>query len=171
MYVSEFAVHRDFGTVTTLLSIEVPFEFIQQSAFYNLKSLSTGSFSDSVRRRSSVLQWNLDVATQLVIASDEDGLRVHIKNHNKPASVTGRAKASRTNNHNILMKKSLLLVDHDGAHGKVLQEDQYQDSEKNHDHNKIMTNSVLVNIDHYQDTAKDHNDDDNTDQDNKIDGA
>ncbi|KAF4366093.1 hypothetical protein G4B88_000685 [Cannabis sativa] len=65
------------------------------------------------------------------------------------------------------MKKSLLLVDHDGAHGKVLQEDQYQDSEKNHDHNKIMTNSVLVNIDHYQDTAKDHNDDDNTDQDNK----
>ncbi|XP_030485797.1 uncharacterized protein LOC115702497 [Cannabis sativa] len=127
------------------------------------------------------------------------GLRVHIENHNKPASSSsstgyncqfcgrsflkpqavnghlrihkGRAKASRTNNnHNILMKKSLLLVDHDGAHAKVLQEDQYQDSEKNHDdHNKITTNSVLV-IDHYQDTAKDHNNDDddhNTDQDNK----
>ncbi|KAF4366569.1 hypothetical protein F8388_004233 [Cannabis sativa] len=31
------------------------------------------SFSDSVRRRSSILQWNLDVATQLVVASDEDG--------------------------------------------------------------------------------------------------
>ncbi|XP_062115563.1 protein transport protein SEC31 homolog B [Humulus lupulus] len=31
------------------------------------------SFSDSVRRRSSVLQWNPDVATQLVVASDEDG--------------------------------------------------------------------------------------------------
>nr|POE86343.1 protein transport protein sec31 like b [Quercus suber] len=30
------------------------------------------SFSDSVRRRSSVLQWNPDVATQLVVASDED---------------------------------------------------------------------------------------------------
>ncbi|KAF4404002.1 hypothetical protein G4B88_014458 [Cannabis sativa] len=73
MYVSEFAVHRDFGTVTTLLSIEAPFEFIQQSAFYNLKSLSTSSFFDSVRRRSSILQWNLDVATQLVVASDEDG--------------------------------------------------------------------------------------------------
>uniref|UniRef100_A0A803P9K2 Serine-threonine/tyrosine-protein kinase catalytic domain-containing protein n=1 Tax=Cannabis sativa TaxID=3483 RepID=A0A803P9K2_CANSA len=73
MYVSEFVVHRDFGTVTTLLSIEAPFEFIQQSAFYNLKSLSTSSFFDSVRRRSSILQWNLDVATQLVVASDEDG--------------------------------------------------------------------------------------------------
>ncbi|PON74322.1 Guanine nucleotide-binding protein, beta subunit [Parasponia andersonii] len=31
------------------------------------------SFSDSVRRRSSVLQWNPDIATQLVVASDEDG--------------------------------------------------------------------------------------------------
>ncbi|XP_061352657.1 protein transport protein SEC31 homolog B [Gastrolobium bilobum] len=31
------------------------------------------SFADSVRRRSSVLQWNPDVATQLVVASDEDG--------------------------------------------------------------------------------------------------
>ncbi|KAH7528020.1 hypothetical protein FEM48_Zijuj05G0027500 [Ziziphus jujuba var. spinosa] len=31
------------------------------------------SFSDSVRRRCSVLQWNPDVATQLVVASDEDG--------------------------------------------------------------------------------------------------
>ncbi|KAK7839235.1 protein transport protein sec31 like protein b, partial [Quercus suber] len=30
------------------------------------------SFSDSVRRRSSVLQWDPDVATQLVVASDED---------------------------------------------------------------------------------------------------
>ncbi|KAI4323465.1 hypothetical protein L6164_023067 [Bauhinia variegata] len=30
------------------------------------------SFSDSVRRRCSVLQWNPDVATQLVVASDED---------------------------------------------------------------------------------------------------
>ena len=30
------------------------------------------SFSDSVRRRSSVLQWNPDIATQLVVASDED---------------------------------------------------------------------------------------------------
>lgn len=35
--------------------------------------LSTCSFSDSVRRRCSVLQWNPDVATQLVVASDEDG--------------------------------------------------------------------------------------------------
>jgi hypothetical protein len=34
--------------------------------------LSTYSFSDSVRRRCSVLQWNPDVATQLVVASDED---------------------------------------------------------------------------------------------------
>ncbi|KAE8679839.1 Protein transport protein SEC31-like protein B [Hibiscus syriacus] len=31
------------------------------------------SFADSIRRRSSVLQWHPDVATQLVIASDEDG--------------------------------------------------------------------------------------------------
>ncbi|GLT39684.1 hypothetical protein SLA2020_138620 [Shorea laevis] len=31
------------------------------------------SFSDSVRRRCSVLQWNPDVATQLVVASDDDG--------------------------------------------------------------------------------------------------
>lgn len=31
------------------------------------------SFSDSVRRRSSVLQWHPDIATQLVVASDEDG--------------------------------------------------------------------------------------------------
>ncbi|KAI4382981.1 hypothetical protein MLD38_008868 [Melastoma candidum] len=30
------------------------------------------SFSDSIRRRCSVLQWNPDVATQLVVASDED---------------------------------------------------------------------------------------------------
>lgn len=30
------------------------------------------SFSDSIRRRCSVLQWNPDVATQLIIASDED---------------------------------------------------------------------------------------------------
>ncbi|XP_057976811.1 protein transport protein SEC31 homolog B [Malania oleifera] len=30
------------------------------------------SFSDSVRRRCSVLQWHPDVATQLVVASDED---------------------------------------------------------------------------------------------------
>ncbi|KAF4352816.1 hypothetical protein F8388_026358 [Cannabis sativa] len=35
--------------------------------------LMKGNFSDSVGRRSSVLQWNLDVATQLVVASDEDG--------------------------------------------------------------------------------------------------
>jgi len=34
--------------------------------------LSTYSFSDSVRRRCSVLQWNPDVATQLVVALDED---------------------------------------------------------------------------------------------------
>ncbi|XP_051146366.1 protein transport protein SEC31 homolog B [Andrographis paniculata] len=31
------------------------------------------SFSDSVRRRCSVLQWHPDVATQLIVASDEDG--------------------------------------------------------------------------------------------------
>ncbi|XP_028776350.1 protein transport protein SEC31 homolog B [Neltuma alba] len=31
------------------------------------------SFSDSVRRRCSVLQWHPDIATQLVVASDEDG--------------------------------------------------------------------------------------------------
>ncbi|KAE9593486.1 putative transcription factor WD40-like family [Lupinus albus] len=31
------------------------------------------SFADSARRRCSVLQWNPDVATQLVVASDEDG--------------------------------------------------------------------------------------------------
>ncbi|KAL5760376.1 hypothetical protein ACOSQ2_019214 [Xanthoceras sorbifolium] len=31
------------------------------------------SFTDSIRRRCSVLQWNPDVATQLVVASDEDG--------------------------------------------------------------------------------------------------
>ncbi|KAK2351558.1 Protein transport protein Sec31B [Trifolium repens] len=31
------------------------------------------SFADSVRRRCSALQWNPDVATQLVVASDEDG--------------------------------------------------------------------------------------------------
>ncbi|GMI95753.1 hypothetical protein like AT3G63460 [Hibiscus trionum] len=31
------------------------------------------SFADSIRRRSSVLQWHPDVATQLVVASDEDG--------------------------------------------------------------------------------------------------
>ncbi|KAK6163007.1 hypothetical protein DH2020_002848 [Rehmannia glutinosa] len=30
------------------------------------------SFSDSIRRRSSVLQWHPDVATQLIVASDED---------------------------------------------------------------------------------------------------
>ncbi|KAI3448846.1 hypothetical protein Pfo_005511 [Paulownia fortunei] len=30
------------------------------------------SFSDSIRRRCSVLQWNPDVATQLIVASDED---------------------------------------------------------------------------------------------------
>ncbi|GAV89261.1 WD40 domain-containing protein/SRA1 domain-containing protein/Sec16_C domain-containing protein [Cephalotus follicularis] len=31
------------------------------------------SFSDSVRRRCSVLQWNPNLATELVVASDEDG--------------------------------------------------------------------------------------------------
>ncbi|KAI9116702.1 hypothetical protein K1719_012360 [Acacia pycnantha] len=31
------------------------------------------SFADSVRRRCSVLQWNPDFATELVVASDEDG--------------------------------------------------------------------------------------------------
>ncbi|KAA3476124.1 protein transport protein SEC31-like protein B-like [Gossypium australe] len=31
------------------------------------------SFADSVRRRCSVLQWHPDVATQLVVASDDDG--------------------------------------------------------------------------------------------------
>ncbi|XP_004303090.1 PREDICTED: protein transport protein SEC31 homolog B isoform X2 [Fragaria vesca subsp. vesca] len=31
------------------------------------------SFTDSVRRRCSVLQWNPDIATQLVVASDDDG--------------------------------------------------------------------------------------------------
>ncbi|XP_016538857.2 protein transport protein SEC31 homolog B isoform X1 [Capsicum annuum] len=31
------------------------------------------SFTDSVRRRCSVLQWHPDVATQLIVASDEDG--------------------------------------------------------------------------------------------------
>ncbi|CAN6442260.1 unnamed protein product [Victoria cruziana] len=30
------------------------------------------SFSDSIRRRCSVLQWNPDVATQLIVASDDD---------------------------------------------------------------------------------------------------
>lgn len=30
------------------------------------------SFSDSTRRRCSVLQWNPDLATQLVVASDDD---------------------------------------------------------------------------------------------------
>ncbi|XP_047947796.1 protein transport protein SEC31 homolog B isoform X3 [Salvia hispanica] len=30
------------------------------------------NFSDSVRRRCSVLQWNPDIATQLIVASDED---------------------------------------------------------------------------------------------------
>ncbi|KAL2461198.1 Protein transport protein SEC31B [Abeliophyllum distichum] len=30
------------------------------------------SFTDSIRRRCSVLQWNPDVATQLIVASDED---------------------------------------------------------------------------------------------------
>nr|CAB3455189.1 unnamed protein product [Digitaria exilis] len=30
------------------------------------------SFSDSVRRRSSVLQWNPDMSTQLIVASDDD---------------------------------------------------------------------------------------------------
>ncbi|CAK9147519.1 unnamed protein product, partial [Ilex paraguariensis] len=29
-------------------------------------------FADSVRRRCSVLQWNPDFATQLIVASDED---------------------------------------------------------------------------------------------------
>ena len=39
------------------------------------------SFSDSTRRRCSVLQWNPDLATQLVVASDDDdspSLRVRI---------------------------------------------------------------------------------------------
>ncbi|CAJ2658995.1 unnamed protein product [Trifolium pratense] len=31
------------------------------------------SFAESVRRRCSALQWNPDVATQLVVASDIDG--------------------------------------------------------------------------------------------------
>ncbi|KAM1157961.1 hypothetical protein ACFX1X_028819 [Malus domestica] len=31
------------------------------------------SFTDSVRRRCSVLQWNPDIATQLIVSSDEDG--------------------------------------------------------------------------------------------------
>ncbi|CAN6455975.1 unnamed protein product [Victoria cruziana] len=30
------------------------------------------SFSDSIRRRCSVLQWNPDIATQLIVASDDD---------------------------------------------------------------------------------------------------
>ena len=30
------------------------------------------SFSDSVRRRCSVLQWHPDFATQLIVASDDD---------------------------------------------------------------------------------------------------
>jgi hypothetical protein len=36
-------------------------------------TLFADSFADSVRRRCSVLQWNPDIATQLVVASDEDG--------------------------------------------------------------------------------------------------
>lgn len=39
---------------------------------YLMWPLVNYSFSDSVRRRSSVLQWNPDIATQLVVASDED---------------------------------------------------------------------------------------------------
>ncbi|CAJ1934243.1 unnamed protein product [Sphenostylis stenocarpa] len=38
-----------------------------------LASTSYNGTTDSVRRRCSVLQWNPDVATQLVVASDEDG--------------------------------------------------------------------------------------------------
>jgi len=36
----------------------------------NFKLLN--SFSDSVRRKSSVLQWNPDMSTQLIVASDDD---------------------------------------------------------------------------------------------------
>ncbi|XP_060973915.1 uncharacterized protein LOC115694902 [Cannabis sativa] len=62
--------------ILELLLLSFPSRFLlslSNRVPYNLKSLSTGSFSDSVRRHSSVLQWNLDVATQLVVASDEDG--------------------------------------------------------------------------------------------------
>ncbi|MBA0655973.1 hypothetical protein Goklo_008384 [Gossypium klotzschianum] len=38
-----------------------------------LASTSYNGTTDSVRRRSSVLQWHPDVATQLIVASDEDG--------------------------------------------------------------------------------------------------
>ena len=34
--------------------------------------LSINSFADSVRRRCSVLQWNPDIATQIMVASDDD---------------------------------------------------------------------------------------------------
>ncbi|KAM6588111.1 G-type lectin S-receptor-like serine/threonine-protein kinase At1g61480 [Cannabis sativa] len=62
--------------ILELLLLSFPLRLLlslSYSAFSNLKSLSTSSFFDSVRRRSSILQWNLDVATQLVVASDEDG--------------------------------------------------------------------------------------------------
>jgi hypothetical protein len=36
----------------------------------NFKLLN--SFSDSIRRKSSVLQWNPDMSTQLIVASDDD---------------------------------------------------------------------------------------------------
>ncbi|CAK7330966.1 unnamed protein product [Dovyalis caffra] len=38
-----------------------------------LASTSSNGITDSIRRRCSVLQWHPDVATQLVVASDEDG--------------------------------------------------------------------------------------------------
>lgn len=40
--------------------------------FESNSNLQPYSFTDPVRRRCSVLQWNPDVATQLIVASDED---------------------------------------------------------------------------------------------------
>lgn len=49
----------------------IPYLFFQFD-WEDLTIQCIGSFADSVRRRCSVLQWNPDLATQLVVASDED---------------------------------------------------------------------------------------------------
>ncbi|KAK6120829.1 hypothetical protein DH2020_045434 [Rehmannia glutinosa] len=44
----------------------------RSSTYWPPHHITDNCFSDSIRRRCSVMQWNPDVATQLIVASDED---------------------------------------------------------------------------------------------------
>ncbi|KAK6143192.1 hypothetical protein DH2020_023540 [Rehmannia glutinosa] len=71
-------LHQGSGSATqgeiSFLSWNSKVQHILASTSYNGTTGKKASphFSDSIRRRCSVMQWNPDVATQLIVASDED---------------------------------------------------------------------------------------------------